>query len=134
MTTWTVILFAVALVWTLLLAVISVIFADKERNEREDLQKQKETLRYLEDKAEQRLKQREAEIEDKVRILNRAKEQFKERELKLTARTESVLELEATLLNKQNYLAELEAKLKAESIPIISEKELIKIAKKEGKK
>ena len=134
MTTWTVILFAVALVWTLLLAVISVIFADKERNEREDLQKQKETLRYLEDKAEQRLKQREAEIEDKVRVLNREKEQFKERELNLAARKESVLELEATLLNKQNYLAELEAKLKAESIPIISEKELIKIAKKEGKK
>lgn len=134
MTTLTVILFAVALVWTLLLAVISVIFADKERNEREDLQKQKETLRYLEDKAEQRLKQREAEIEDKVRVLNREKEQFKERELNFAARKESVLELEATLLNKQNYLAELEAKLKAESIPIISEKELIKIAKKEGKK
>lgn len=127
MTTWTVILFAVALVWTLMLAVISVIFADKERNEREFLQKQKETLRYLEDKAEQRLKQREAEIEDKVRVLNREHEQLKER-------TESVLKFEATLLNKQNYLAELEAKLKAESIPIISEKELIKIAKKEGKK
>jgi hypothetical protein len=134
MTTWTVILFTVALVWTLMLAVISVIFADKERNEREDLQKQKEALRYLEDKAEQRFKQREAEIEDKVRILNREKEQFKERELNLAARKESVLELEATLLNKQNYLAELEAKLKAETIPIISEKELIKIAKKEGKK
>lgn len=134
MKTWTVILFAVALVWTLLLAVISVIFADKERKEREDLQKQKETLRYLEDKTEQRLKQREAEIEDKVRILNREKEQFKECELNLAARKESVLELEATLLNKQNYLTELEAKLKSGSIPIISEKELIKIAKKESKK
>jgi uncharacterized protein HemX len=134
MTTWTVILFAVALVWTLMLAVISVIFADKERKEREDLQKQKEALRYLEDKAEQRFKQRGAEIEDKVRILNREKEQFKERELNLAARRESILELEATLLNKQKYLAELEAKLKAGTIPIISEKELIKIAKKEGKK
>jgi len=130
MTTWTVILFAVALVWTLMLAVISVIFADKELKEREDLQKQKEILRRM----EYAFRLREDNYKEALEVFNREKEQFKERELNLAARKESVLELEDTLLNKQNYLAELEAKLKAEAIPIISEKELIKIAKKEGKK
>ena len=130
MTTWTVILFAVALVWVLMLAVISVIFADKERKEREDLQKQKEALRRM----EYAFRLREDNYKEALEVFNREKEHFKERELNLAARTESVLELEATLLNKQNYLAELEAKLKAGAIPIISEKELIKIAKKEGKK
>ena len=130
MTTWTVILFAVALVWVLLLAVISVIFAYEERKEREDLQKQKEILRRM----EYAFRLREDNYKEALEVFNREKEQFKERELNLAARKESVLELEATLLNKQNYLAELEAKLKAEAIPIISEKELIKIAKKEGKK
>lgn len=130
MTTWTVILFAVALVWVLMLAVISVIFADKERKEREDLQKQKETLRRM----EYAFRLREDNYKEALEVFNREKEHFKERELNLAARTESILELEATLLNKQNYLAELEAKLKAGAIPIISEKELIKIAKKEGKK
>ena len=97
MTTWTVILFAVALVWTLMLTVISVIFADKERKEREDLQKQKETLRYLEDKAEQRLKQREAEIEDKTNSLHRAIEAFRKEESRLAEKAENLLAFEAKL-------------------------------------
>ena len=120
MTTWTVILFAVALVWVLLLAVISVIFADKERNEREDLQKQKETLRYLEDKAEQRLKQREAEIEDQTNSLHRAKEAFRKEEARLAEKAESLLEFEAALDKFEAALNEKEEKVTK--------------AKKEGKK
>jgi len=43
---------------------------------------------------------------------NREKEGLKERELNLAARKESILELEATLLNKQTWLAGEESRLK----------------------
>lgn len=44
-------------------------------------------------------------------VVAREKEGLKERELNLAARKESILELEATLLNKQTYLASEESRI-----------------------
>lgn len=67
------------------------------------------------------LRSEQAHTQATKEVLAREKEQFKERELNLAARKESVLELEATLLSKQRKLDELD-KVLNEKDQILNEK------------